>query len=89
MRRPASIATCGARALAKSSLAGGVALQLQTNQAHVADLARNHVNNLGLDFSRRYVAEAEKLTLESVRQAAEKYLTPENYAVAIVRGRGP
>ena len=74
-------------ALAKSSLTGSVALQQQTNAAHVTDLARAHFNDLGLDFTRRAVAEASKLTLEDVRKTAEKYLTPENYTVATVRGK--
>lgn len=74
-------------ALAKSSLAGVVALQLQTNAAHVADLARAHFNNLGLDFTRRSVDAAAKLSLADVRAAAEKYLKNEDYAVAIVRGK--
>jgi zinc protease len=74
-------------ALAKSSLAGAAALSMQTNVAHVYDLARNWFYGLGLDFTSRYVAEASKLSLDDVRKTAEQYLGQENYAVAIVRGK--
>jgi predicted Zn-dependent peptidase len=74
-------------ALAKSSLAGAVALQLQTNVAHVTDLARSHFNNLGLDFTRRYVDEAKKLSADDLRTTAAKYFAADTYSVAIVRGK--
>jgi zinc protease len=74
-------------ALAKSSLAGIVTLALQTNEDRVTDIARAHFYNLGLDFTRRYVNELQKVSLEELRAVAAKYLNNENYAVAIVRGK--
>jgi zinc protease len=74
-------------ALAKSSLSGILALTSQTNVDHVTDLARAHFYNLGLDFTRRYINDLQKLTLDELRAVAAKYLNNENYAVAIVRGK--
>ncbi|HVG24068.1 MAG TPA: pitrilysin family protein [Thermoanaerobaculia bacterium] len=74
-------------ARAKSSLAGQTRLQRQTNEAHVAELARGHYLNLGLDFSERFLAAAQSQTLDAVRKAAGKYLAGDNYVLAIMRGK--
>lgn len=71
----------------KSTLAGGLKLNRQTNSAHAFELARHHFYNLGLDWSDKFLAASQKLTLEEVRGAANKYLGGENYVVGVVRGK--
>lgn len=74
-------------ARAKSSLAGTVKLQRQTNAAHVFEVARDHFLGLGLGFSDRLLADAQKQTVDDVKKAAAKYVGGENYVMAIVRGK--
>ena len=72
---------------AKSSLAGTTRLQRQTNAAHVGEVARDHFLGLGLGFTDRFLADAQKLTVDDVKKAAAKYVGGENYVMAIVRGK--
>lgn len=74
-------------ARAKSSLAGATKLQRQTNGAHVFEIARDHFLNLGLGFTDRFLADAQKQTVDDVKKAAAKYVGGENYVMAIVRGK--
>lgn len=74
-------------ARAKSSLAGATKLQRQTNSAHVFEIARDHFLNLGLGFTDRFLADAQKQTVDDVKKAAAKYVGGENYVMAIVRGK--
>ena len=72
---------------AKSALAGITRLQRQSNGAHASEAARNHFLNLGMDFTDRFLALAQKESLEDVKKAVEKYLAGDNYVVAVVRGK--
>jgi zinc protease len=74
-------------ARSKSALAGITRLQRQSNAAHASEAARNHFLGLGMDFTDRFIASAQKLSLDEVKSAVEKYLGGENYVVAIVRGK--
>jgi zinc protease len=74
-------------ARAKSYLAGVTRIQQQTNPAFAADYAHNYFYGLGLDFTNKMVAEAQKLTAEELKQAAAKYFSNENYVVAVLRGK--
>ncbi|HEX6087028.1 MAG TPA: pitrilysin family protein [Thermoanaerobaculia bacterium] len=72
---------------AKSALVGQSRLQRQTNQSHVGELAQNHFLELGLDFTERFLAQAQTQTLDDLKKAVAKYLGGENYVMAIVRGK--
>lgn len=72
---------------AKSALAGQTRLQRQTNFAHVAEVARDHFLDLGTNFTDRFLAQAEKQTIDDVKKAAAKYVGSDNYVMAIVRGK--
>jgi zinc protease len=74
-------------ARSKSALAGITRLQRQSNAAHASEAARNHFLGLGMDFTDRFLASAQKLSLFEVKQAVETYLGGDNYVVAIVRGK--
>lgn len=74
-------------ARAKTSLSGITRLQRQTNAAHATEMVRNHFLGLGLDFTDRFLAQAQEKSVDDVRNAVTKYLAPDNYVVAIVRGK--
>ncbi|MDQ3281134.1 MAG: insulinase family protein [Acidobacteriota bacterium] len=74
-------------ARAKSTLSGNTRLQRQTNAAHALENVRNYYFNLGLDFTDRFLAQAQQQSLDAVKTAVQKYLGSENYVVAIVRGK--
>ncbi|HEX7155003.1 MAG TPA: pitrilysin family protein [Thermoanaerobaculia bacterium] len=74
-------------ARAKSYLAGVTRISQQTNQAFMTDYAHNHFNGVGLDFTNKMVAEAQKLTAEEIKQTAAKYFGTDNYVIAVVRGK--
>ena len=71
----------------KSALAGITRLQRQSNAAHAMEAARNHFLGLGMDFTDRFIAAAQKLSLDDVKNVVEKYLHEEDYVVAVVRGK--
>ncbi|HEX6098383.1 MAG TPA: pitrilysin family protein [Thermoanaerobaculia bacterium] len=74
-------------ARAKSALAGATKLSRQTNAAHVFEIARDHFLSLGLGFTDRFLADAQKQTVDDVKKAAAKYVGGDNYVMAIVRGK--
>ncbi len=71
---------------AKATLIGEEAIGSQTFSSQAAELAFNGVFNLPLDETRRYLEEVSKITVEQVRQVAQKYLTPEKAWLGVVRG---
>jgi zinc protease len=71
----------------KSTLAGGMKLNRQNNSSRVFEYVRNHFFGLGLDWSDKFLAASQKLTLDDVRTAAQKYLGGDNYVVGVVRGK--
>lgn len=74
-------------ARAKSYLAGSMKIRLQTNRAIAAELAQNYLYQLGVDFIDHFLDRVRSLTLEEVRGIAKRYLTGDNYTVAILRGQ--
>lgn len=73
---------------AKSYIAGTMRIRLQTNAAIARQIAHDHLFGLGLDFVDRFLDRVRATSLEEVRAVARKYLTHDNYTVAILRGRG-
>ena len=71
---------------AKATLIGEEAIGSQTFSSQAAELAFNGVFNLPLDETRRYLEAVSTITVEQVRQVAQKYLTPEKAWLGVVRG---
>jgi len=74
-------------ARARSHMAGSTRIRLQTNAALRNELAQNYLYSLGLDFTERFLERVHATTLDEVRGVAKKYLSSDNYTVAIVRGK--
>ncbi|MHB0970592.1 MAG: M16 family metallopeptidase [Thermoanaerobaculia bacterium] len=73
---------------AKSYMAGALRIRLQTNAAIARQLAHDYLFGLGLDFVDRFLERVRAASVEDLRAVAKKYLTHDNYTVAILRGRG-
>lgn len=73
---------------AKSYVAGSMRIRLQTNSSLASEIAQNYLFGLGLDFTERFLERVRTITLDQVRDVAKKYLSHDNYTVAILRGRG-
>jgi zinc protease len=71
----------------KSYLAGVNRIQSQSTFAHVSDFARNWFHGLGLDFTKRWLDAAQKLTEAELKETANKYFSTDNYVTAVVRGK--
>lgn len=69
---------------AKNVLIGHYELSLQTHGSQALEMALNEVYGLGQDFGNRYVTEINQVDAERVRQAAQKYILPENYVQVII-----
>ena len=72
---------------AKSAIAGTTRIRLQTNSAIAGEIAEKYIYGLGLDFVERFLERVRLVTTEELREVAAKYLSTENYATAILRGR--
>jgi zinc protease len=72
---------------AKSYVAGTMLIRLQTNSAFAGEIAENYLYALGTDFTERFLERVRALTVEELKGVAERYLTADNYVVAILRGR--
>lgn len=66
----------------KSSLTGGLPLQLETNEGVASVLMRMERYQLGLDYLQRYGASVNAISREDVLAAAQRYLG-QQYAVAV------
>lgn len=62
---------------------GRLPLQLETNEGVAGLLSQIEAHNLGLDYARRYPALISAITRDSILAAAQKYLDPDQYALAI------
>lgn len=71
---------------ARSSLSGTTRIRLQTSAALASDLARSYLFGLGLDFRERFLDRVRGVTLEEARAVAKRYLSHDNYTVAVLRG---
>jgi zinc protease len=67
----------------QSFFVGRLPLQLETNEGVAGMIASMEQYNLGLDYLRRYPALIKAITREQVQAAAQNYLDPERYAVAV------
>lgn len=72
---------------AKSYLAGSMRIRLQTNRAVLSDLAENYLYGLGLDHTDRFLDRIRGISSSEVKAVAKRYLSGDNYVVAILRGR--
>jgi len=73
---------------ARSYVAGSMKIRLQTNSALASEITQHYLYGLGLDFTERFLERVRTISLEEVRDVAKKYLSHDNYTVAILRGRG-
>ncbi|HVT04159.1 MAG TPA: pitrilysin family protein [Thermoanaerobaculia bacterium] len=74
-------------ARARSHMAGSTRIRLQTNSALRNEISQNYLYSLGLDFTERFLERIHAVTLEELRAVAKKYLSSDNYTVAILRGK--
>jgi zinc protease len=72
---------------AKLHIAGSMKIRLQTNSALRNEIAENYLYGLGLDFTEHFLDRVHGVTLQEVRDVAKRYLTGDNYTVAILRGK--
>jgi zinc protease len=75
-------------ARAKSSLSGSTRINLQTNTGRQFTYGQDVLLGRGLDYTKRFLEESQKLTTDEVRKAAEKYFSNDNYVMAVVKGKG-
>jgi zinc protease len=67
----------------KRYLTGSLPLQLETNDGVASVLVDIEWHGLGLDYVQRYKSMIESITAEDVQAAAQKYLDPATYTLAI------
>ncbi len=67
----------------KRYLVGSLPLQLETNDGVASLMVDLEWHELGLDYLARYPAIIEGLTAEQVQAAAQKYLRPDAYVLAV------
>lgn len=67
----------------KRYLTGSLPLQLETNDGVASLMVDLEWHELGLDYLARYAGIINGLTAEQVQAAAQKYLDPESYVLAV------
>jgi zinc protease len=67
----------------QSYLAGSMPLHLETNEGVANALLDMERYDLGFDYLQRYAGLVGAVTVDDVRRAAQKYLDPERYALAV------
>lgn len=67
----------------KANFIGRLPLQLETNEGVAGTILMMERFRLGLDYLHRYADEINAITVESVLAAAQHYLSPDVYALAI------
>ncbi len=67
----------------KSFVKGRLVLALETNEGVAGSILTMEMHALGLDYLRNYAQEIDAITLEAVQAAAQHYLNPDAYALAI------
>ena len=65
-------------------LTGNLPLQLETNEGIASTLLHMELHQLGEDYITRFPYLMRAITKEQIQAAAQKYLDPEHYALAIV-----
>lgn len=59
-------------------------INLQGNTAVASRLANDEIIGLGYDFMDEYAERVKRVTRQKVKRAAEKYLKPQSYAIALL-----
>ncbi|MCD4783261.1 MAG: insulinase family protein [Candidatus Eremiobacteraeota bacterium] len=59
-------------------------IRLQSNSSVASQLAYHEIMNNGYDFIDKYPERIKLITRQKVKRAAEKYLKPQSYAIAIL-----
>jgi zinc protease len=67
----------------KRYLTGSLPIQLETNEGVAGVLVDIEWHGLGLDYVQRYKSIIDSITPSDVQAAAQKYLNPAAYALAI------
>jgi zinc protease len=67
----------------KSYLTGSLPLQLETNEGLAATILNIERFDLGYDYLQRYSDLVHAVSAQDVQDMAQKYLHPENYALAV------
>lgn len=62
---------------------GRLTLLLETNEGVASGLLSMELHSLGLDYLQNYASQIEALTLENIQAAAQHYLDPDAYALAV------
>ena len=62
---------------------GRLPLSLETNEGVAASIGALELYDLGLDYLQRYPALVQAVTRDDVREAAQEFLSAENYALAV------
>ncbi|MFZ5993671.1 MAG: M16 family metallopeptidase [Thermodesulfobacteriota bacterium] len=69
---------------AKRYIIGSTEIGLQTNAAQAMDMALNERYRLGFDFTKNYLDQIEKVTVDDVLRVAKTYVQPEKYVIVAV-----
>lgn len=67
----------------KSNFKGRLPLSLETNDGVAASIANMELYELGLDYLRNYFEMIDAISVEDVQVAAQHYLNPDAYALAV------
>ena len=67
----------------KSFFKGQLVLGLETNEGVASSILSMELYGLGLDYLQRYDEIIDAITIEDVQAAAQHYLNPDAYALAV------
>ncbi|MCP4541217.1 MAG: insulinase family protein [Chloroflexi bacterium] len=67
----------------KAFITGSLPLHLETNEGVAQSIINMERYNLGLDYLQRYAGLINKITAEQVQAAAQRWLDPDAYALAV------
>jgi zinc protease len=67
----------------KANFTGRLPLNLESNEGVASSILNMETYNLGLDYLRRYADLINAISREQVQAAAQKYLSPRAYALAV------
>jgi zinc protease len=69
---------------AKRYIIGSTEIGLQTNAAQAMDMSLNERYRLGFDFTKTYLDQIEKVTVDNVLRVARTYIQTEKYVIVAV-----
>lgn len=67
----------------KSFITGLLPLRLETSSGIAAQISNMELHNLGLDYLQNYAERVKAISAKQTQAAAQKYLDPDSYALAI------